>query len=179
MRRTPRNPAEPPFSRPMIAWGLLQGALALALIASIFVVGLQRGMSEDDVRALTFFSLITSIIALIFANRTTSGSLFTAFLRTNRTLTFVLSIVAATVAMTLLWPVASGLFRFGSLHIDDLATTLGAGVALLVLLELLWRIFFSHRAYESRAKVASIPPTSPIAARTATRPTSSSPERGI
>lgn len=32
---------------------------------------------------------------------------------------------------------ANGLFRFGPLHLDDLAVTLGAGVVVLVLLEVL------------------------------------------
>ena len=38
-------------------------------------------------------------------------------------------------ALTLLWPVASGLFRFGPLHADDIAVTIGAGVAVLLTLE--------------------------------------------
>ena len=45
-------------------------------------------------------------------------------------------------ALTLVWPFAADLFRFGPLHLDDLAVTLGAGVVLLVVLELakaLWR----------------------------------------
>jgi Ca2+-transporting ATPase len=44
--------------------------------------------------------------------------------------------------VTLLWPFARRLFRFGPLHLDDLALTLGAGVLVLVFLELLkplWR----------------------------------------
>jgi Ca2+-transporting ATPase len=45
-------------------------------------------------------------------------------------------------SLTLLWPFASGLFRFGPLHADDLALTLGAGVLVLVVLDALkpvWR----------------------------------------
>jgi P-type Ca2+ transporter type 2C len=47
-----------------------------------------------------------------------------------------------TLSLTLLWPLASDLFRFGPLHWDDLAVTFGAGVLVLVLLEFLkptWR----------------------------------------
>ena len=32
-------------------------------------------------------------------------------------------------SLTLLWPFASDLFRFGPLHLDDLALTVGAGVS--------------------------------------------------
>ncbi len=148
MRRPPRNPAEPLFSGAMIAWSLLQGAFVFALVAAIFVVALERGMPEDEVRALTFFSLVASIVALIFVNRSTSASLIIAIRRPNSTLAFVLSIVAATLALTLLWPLARGLFRFGPLNVGDLALSLGAGTTVLVVLELLkplWRALFANR----------------------------------
>ena len=46
--------------------------------------------------------------------------------------------------LTLLWPFASDLFRFGPLHLDDLALTLVAGVVVFVLLELL-KPFYAGR----------------------------------
>ena len=58
MRRPPRVPDQPLFSGALIAWSVLQGALAFALVAAIFVVALGRGMPEAEVRALTFFSLV-------------------------------------------------------------------------------------------------------------------------
>jgi len=99
-------------------------------------------MPETEVRALAFFSLVLVIVALIFVNRSFSASMLTALRRPNRALVLVLPAVAAMLATTLLWPMASGLFRFGPLHWDDLALTLGAGVAVFVILEIvkpLWR----------------------------------------
>ena len=142
MRRSPRAPAEPLFSGPLIGWGLLQGAVAFVLVAVIFVVALRRGMPEQEVRALAFFSLILAIVSLIFVNRSFSASLITALRRPNPTLAFVLSAVAMMLGLTLLWPFASDLFRFGPLHGDDLALTFGAGVLVFGSLELLkplWR----------------------------------------
>ena len=50
MRRPPRPPAEPLFSRGLIGWSLAQGALAFGLVAAIFVVALgsrhARGRGE-------------------------------------------------------------------------------------------------------------------------------------
>jgi Ca2+-transporting ATPase len=60
-----------------------------------------------------------------------------ALRRPNQALVWVLLAVTTTLSLTLLWPFASGLFRFGPLHLDDLALTLGAGVLVLVFLELL------------------------------------------
>ena len=142
MRRPPRRPDEPLFSRALIAWSVLQGSLAFALVGAIFVIAYRRGMPEAEVRALAFFSLVLAIVSLIFVNRSFSASLISAFRRPNPTLAVVLLVVVAALATTLLWPFASDLFRFGPLHGDDLAVTVAAGVVVLVVLELLkllWR----------------------------------------
>lgn len=142
MRRPPRDPDEPLFSGPLIGWSLLQGAVAFVLVAAIFIVAFGRGMPEDEVRALAFFSLVLTIVSLIFVNRSFSASLVTAFRRPNPALAWVMLGVATMLSLTLLWPFASGLFRFGPLHWDDLALTLGASVVVLVFLEVLkplWR----------------------------------------
>jgi Ca2+-transporting ATPase len=44
--------------------------------------------------------------------------------------------------LTLWWPLASDLFRFGPLHADDLSLTIGAGLIVLAALEIVkphWR----------------------------------------
>jgi P-type Ca2+ transporter type 2C len=137
MARTPRATDEPLFSRHMIIWSVMQGVVALALVSVIFVVALRQGMPVNEVRALTFFSLVMTIIGLIFVNRSFSASIIAALRRHNSALRWVLVVVTATLALTLLWPLASGLFRFGPLHFNDLAITFGAGVVVLVVLDLI------------------------------------------
>ena len=142
MRRQPRAPDQPLFSASLIAWSVLQGALSLVLVAGIFIIGHRQGMPDTELRALAFFSLVMTIVSLIFVNRSFSASLLTAFRRPNLALAWVLPAVAAMLSLTLLSPLASNLFRFGPLHWDDLAVTLGAGVLVLVVLELfkpIWR----------------------------------------
>jgi Ca2+-transporting ATPase len=68
--------------------------------------------------------------------------LISALGRPNAALGGVLLAVTGMLGLTLLWPFASGLFRFGPLHWDDLAVTLGAGALVLIALEVLkpiWR----------------------------------------
>ncbi len=142
MRRRPRSPDEPLFSGTLIGWSLLQGATALLLVAGIFIVAQMRGMPEAEVRALTFVSLVLTIVGLIFVNRSFSTSMVAAFARPNAALAWVLPAVGFMLALTLVWPFASDLFRFGPLHLPDLAVTAGAGLVLLVVLEglkPLWR----------------------------------------
>jgi Ca2+-transporting ATPase len=135
MRRPPRAPDEPLFSRELVVWSLLQGLLAFALVAAVYVSALQWEMPVPEVRALTFFSLVVVIVSLILVNRSFSASLLTALRRPNRALGAVLIAVTAILALTLLWPFASRLFAFGPLHADDLLLTLGAGGVALVVLE--------------------------------------------
>jgi len=145
MRRPPRDPDEPLFSRRWIGWSLLQGAFAFVLVAVIFVVALRRGMPEPEVRALTFFSLVVAIAALIFVNRSFSASLTTALRRPNRSLAAVLVTVTAVLTLSLLSPFAQQLFRFGPLHADDLAVTLGAGAVLFLLIEVVKQLWWRKR----------------------------------
>ncbi len=143
MRRPPRPSGAPLFSGGLIAWSLLQGFLAFAIVAGIYLEALGRAMPAPEVRALTFFALVLSIVALIFANRSFRSVLGDAIGRSNRTLGLVLVAVAAMLATTLLWPSAMSILRFGPLHAPDLAVTVGAGLALLGVIEVVkpvWRV---------------------------------------
>ncbi len=114
----------------------------MILVAAVFLAATHRGMPEDEVRALAFFSLVMTIVGLFVVNRSFSASIATAILRPNLALVLVLAAVSTILGLTLLWPFASGLFRFGPLHFDDLSLTLGAGIFLLMTLEMMkpvWR----------------------------------------
>jgi P-type Ca2+ transporter type 2C len=137
MRRPPRDPDQPLFSRALIGWGILQGSIALALIAVVFVVAIRRGMPDDEIRAAVFFSLVTAILGLVFVNRSFTKSMAAALGRPNPALAFILLAVTAILGLTLVWPPARGLFRFGQLHLGDLVLTAGVGVTLVALLETL------------------------------------------
>src|SRR5262249_8198455 len=112
------------------------------VMGAVYVTGLYRGMPETEARALGFFALILSIFSLVLVNRSFSASLISAFRRPNAALAWILLVIAAALAATLLWPAAASLFRFGPLHGDDLLVTLAAGAAVLLVLEALkpmWR----------------------------------------
>ena len=142
MGRPPRPAAEPLFSWRLISWGLLQGLLAFTLVGAIFLIASKRGMPADEVRALTFFSLVLSIVSLILVNRSFSTSFITAIRRPNTMLAWILALVVVILALSQLVPAVRDLFRFGPLHIDDIGLAVAAAVAVLLLLELaktLWR----------------------------------------
>ncbi len=135
MKRPPRAPDAPLFSAALVAWSLLQGVVAFAVVGGIYLVAHARGMPETELRALVFFSLVLAIVSLIFVNRSFGASPWRALARPNAALGVVLVVVAGLLAATLLWPAARELFRFGPLHADDLGLTLLACVAILLALE--------------------------------------------
>ncbi len=134
MAKPPRASDAPLFSRYLIGWSVLQGTIVLALMATIYVTALRQGMPEDEARALVFFSTVLSTIGLVFVNRSFGASLLRSVRRPNTNLTRVLFAVAGMLALTLVWPDARNLFRFGPLHLDDLVLTFGAGFVVALVL---------------------------------------------
>src|SRR5262249_20566447 len=120
MKRSPHASDAPLFSWSLIGWSVLQGALAFAVVALVYIAALYRGMPENEARGLGFFSLILTIFSLVLVNRSFSSSLVSAFRRPNAALAWILLTIAAVLASILLWPAAATLFRFGPLHGDDL-----------------------------------------------------------
>jgi P-type Ca2+ transporter type 2C len=142
MSRPPRSPESRILSARMAAWSVVQGTLALAAVAAVCAGGIAREMPETELRALVFVSLVLVNASLILTNRSFSSSLLLALLRPNASLWILLSGVAGLLAIALTWPPAMALFRFGPLHLDDLGLSLLAGVAILVVLEVIkpyWR----------------------------------------
>lgn len=135
MRRPPRNPDSRLLATQRLWWALLQGTVALTILGAVLLVAARQGMPEADLRALTFTALVLVNMGLILVNRSFSGSLVRAFYRPNRTLWILFSSVTAILALALFWSPAQSLFRFGSMHWDDLAVGIGAGVLSLILLE--------------------------------------------
>ncbi len=142
MDRPPRPVSEALFSTPTIIWSLLQGALVLGVVTTILFLSPGYGFDTEQVRALTFHSLVLCVVALIFVDRSISASIITAIVRPNRALAYVLPVVGFLLAVTVFWAPARGLFRFGALDPQWLVVPLGAGVTVMVVLELLkplWR----------------------------------------
>jgi Ca2+-transporting ATPase len=142
MARPPRAPAEPLFSLALIRWSIVQGSLAFALVAAVFLLAISQELPEQEVRALTFVSLVSTIFSLILVNRSFGSSFLGIFLRPNPLLALVFLAVTLILGVVLSWSSARDLFKFESLDVTDLLLALLAGLVLLGLLESikpLWR----------------------------------------
>ena len=137
MRRPPRSPGSPLLLPRRIGWAVLQGAIAFAILAGVLIGASRAGMREPDLRALVFTSLVLINMGLILVNRSFTASLVRAFLRPNRSLWILFSLVVGLLAMAVFWPPAQVLFRFGQFHWSDLGISLAAGLFSILVLEAL------------------------------------------
>jgi Ca2+-transporting ATPase len=154
MRRLPRDPKGPLLLPRRIMWALLQGLIALAILAGVLISASRMKMPAADLRALVFTSLVLINMGFILVNRSFESSLARAILRPNRALWILVVGVTALLGIALFWPPAQSLFHFGQLHWDDLAVCAAIGAASLVALEVLKSRWF-HLA---GAPVAASPP---------------------
>ena len=92
----------------LVGWSLLQETMAFVLVATIFVIASWRGMPEAEVRSLTFFALVLTIVGPIVVNRSFRPSVRMAFRRPDPTLRLILAAVVVKLDLTLLWPFSRG-----------------------------------------------------------------------
>jgi Ca2+-transporting ATPase len=145
MQRRPRAANSRLFSLPFILWSVLQGLAAFGVLAALYLLALSRGMPENEVRALTFVSLVLVNLGLVLVNRSFSSSLINALRLNNRALFWVTAVTTTLLSLILLWPPARDLFRFGPLHVNDLMAILTATVLLVVTLEVVKRFWVPQR----------------------------------
>jgi P-type Ca2+ transporter type 2C len=149
MRRPPRDPKSPLLLPHRIVWAVLQGLIALAILAGVLISAARTGMPEPDLRALVFTSLVLINMGLILVNRSFDSSLAHAILQPNRPLWMLVVGVAALLGIAIFWPPAQSLFHFGQLHWNDLGICAAVGAVSLVVLEALKSKWFRSAASDS------------------------------
>ncbi len=137
MRRPPRRPGEPVLPRGVALWAVLEGLVALAAVGLALGLGMWERLDEPALRALVFTTLVLANIGLILVNRGFGTALSDALARPNPSFWLLAGMAASVLAATLFWAPARSLFAFGALNGWTLATSLGAGIALMISLQAL------------------------------------------
>ena len=122
MMRPPRAPEARLFSAPLLMSSLLQGIAALLATSAVYLLAVQRGLPEEDVRALSFFTLVLSNLGLVVANRSFRGHPFDFLTGGNPVLLGIHVLTGALLVLVLALPPVRSLFGFGVLHADDILT---------------------------------------------------------
>jgi Ca2+-transporting ATPase len=136
MERPPRRKDEGLFTRRTLALSLLQGFVVLAVVLAIYIIACARGLAEDEVRALTFTTIVVANLGLILTNRSWSEPIAATLRSYNRALAWVFTGALACLALVLYVPFLQGLFRFAPLDLPDIALCFLAGVASILWFEL-------------------------------------------
>lgn len=139
MRRPPRHPSSPLFSKALASWSILQGALALLIVTSVYLYATRKGLPQEEVRSVAFVALAGMNLALVFVNRTFRASLRETLGEPNAPLWWGLALVVGVLTALLAWPDARTFLGLGSLHIDELVLSIAAALLLFVILQLLKR----------------------------------------
>jgi Ca2+-transporting ATPase len=159
MHRPPRNPKECLFGVRTICVSLLQGLGILLVVLAVFVLALYRGQGEQDARALSFVTLVLSNLGLILANRSWSEPLHKIVRSPNAAVWWVVGGTLTFLTMALYMPFLRDLFRFSTLHLDDLAICLVAGAVSVTWCEVLKRATGSGRRNPVRRPATSRSPS--------------------
>ncbi len=145
MRRPPRNSREPLFSRKTVAVSIIQGVVVLGVVLGVYLYSRYEGYSEQEVRALTFTTMIFSNLALILTNRSWSRTFIATLRFSNYALLPLLLGAVLLLAIVLYVPFFVMLFKFSDLHPLDLGVCLLAGLGSVLWFEALkWFGFFRN-----------------------------------
>jgi Ca2+-transporting ATPase len=140
MQRPPRARARRLFTPRMVARSLLQGSGALGAALAVWAASVAAGLSDADVRTLTFASLIVSNLALIVSNRSLTRSVWANWGTPNPALRWLFIGVLGLLGVVLYVPLVRGLFAMAYPHVDDAATIMAAGLGALLWMEAVKRV---------------------------------------
>ena len=133
MRRPPRPVGQGLFDRSSVMFSVLQGAGVLLVSAGVAARALFGGLPEEEMRVLTFTTLVIGDLGLILTNRGIPGPTLGALRVRNPALWLVMAGAVVLLSAVIAVPGLRDVFRFGVLHADD-----AAAIVVASLLALLW-----------------------------------------
>jgi Ca2+-transporting ATPase len=134
MQRAPRDVNTPLFAGMTLVLALLQGLGVLVAVMGAYAWG-ASWLTETAARAFAFTTLVMGNLALIFSNRSSSGSLWRSLRVPNRTLWIVTGVTLGLLGLALYLPWLSRLFFFSPLSAPDLLTAIALGLLSVVWFE--------------------------------------------
>jgi Ca2+-transporting ATPase len=121
MHRHPRKSTKPIFDRRRVILSSLQGISVLLVALTVAFISIYLGRPEDEVRALTFTTLVMSNIGLILINRSWTRTIWEMFRARNAAALWVTGSIGLILLLVLYIPGLRKVFHFDVLHVHDLA----------------------------------------------------------
>ena len=146
MQRPPRDANAQLFGGMTLVLALLQGIGVLLVVLGAYAWSITR-LTENEARAFTFATLVVGNLALIFSNRTRTGSLLASLRVPNRTLWIVSGLTFGFLGLVLYLPWLAQLFRFDALTLPEFLAAVALGLVSVFWFE---AIKFSRRLSQKR-----------------------------
>jgi Ca2+-transporting ATPase len=145
MERPPRNPDKTFISIRMLLESILNGLLLLGLVIAVYLLSIQEGHSEGEVRAIAFSTLILGNIFLILTKLSKTRSFLSVFLEKNMIAVIMLTIAILLLFLILSIPMLNNLFSLEFPGYQHFIPALLGASALIVILESIKFIQYKKR----------------------------------
>jgi P-type Ca2+ transporter type 2C len=123
---------------------LFQGFFVLLTVTIVYSLSLFRNMGDNEVRAMTFTTLVIANLGLILTNRSWEQTILKTLRSPNAALWWILGGTIVMLGVALYVPFMREFFQFGLLSPIDIVICLGAGCLSVVWFEIL-KIFTSRK----------------------------------
>jgi len=136
MNRPPQKINEPFFGTKKIIFSCMQGVGILLITLAVYLLGLQLGYGDKEVRAMAFTTLIVSNIAVILTNRSWTDNIFKIIVTPNKAVFWVVGGAIFFLALILNIPFFLDLFQFQKLTLINITICSLAGITTIVWFEI-------------------------------------------
>ena len=128
MNLKPRDINEKIFNKEFLRMSIVQGLVVLLVVLTMYIWALSDGKSDDQVRTLSFATLMIGNVGLILVNRSRHLSIFRTFKkRKNKTIKWVLIGAGALLGVLVNVPLLREVFHLSYLHPMEWVLVLLAG----------------------------------------------------
>jgi Ca2+-transporting ATPase len=135
MSRPPRKMNEPFFGADKILISCFQGIWVLIATLAVYFISLRAGYQVEEVRAMTFTTLIVANVMTILTNRSWSESIFTILRTPNPTVKWVVGSTFLFIMLILEMPFLQRLFQFMPLGLWEILVATFVGISTVIWFE--------------------------------------------
>jgi Ca2+-transporting ATPase len=135
MQRPPRAVNETFFGKRKILYALFKGLLLLLSVILVFVLSLNEGHTEGEVRAIAFSTLIIGNIFLILTDLSHTRTFASVFFERSKATLIIIAIATTLLLSTLMIPALNFIFNFEYPGLAHFVPALLSAGSMLLLLE--------------------------------------------
>lgn len=115
MKRRPRSSREKLFNKRMVLLGLFQGLVAQCFVLLAYVISIKSGLGDNEVRTVTFATLLLSNVGLVFVNRSDKGIWGKIYSDFNKSFLVISAIAVIALLATIFVPYLRDVFDFAEI----------------------------------------------------------------